>query len=265
MLRIGRGLAVYVPDMIKSFDYFFGSVRAVDGVADFSTPRHHQLIGFEDFPVLFPSMPEPYETTKQYLAFASLKPGDVVLDLGAYAGVTSIVFARAVGFAGAVFALEPDPESFRTAMENIKTAHSFGYPPVTLTNEAAWSHNEGLDFSVEGAMGASAVSIVGAGRGSIIRVPTTTLSKFVEKRKIGRIDFIKMDIEGAEIEVLDSSRDLLSRMRPKIIIEPHFVAGLLATERCCQILNEIGGYEIRIVDQPGVFLPLIEARKRGVA
>jgi FkbM family methyltransferase len=245
--------------MVAYFDYYYGSVQADGNVVDFSGPRRHRLIGFDDFPVLFPSIPEPYTTLKQYLDFASLRPGAVVLDLGAYAGVTSVVFAREVGPTGEVFAFEPDAGNFQAATENVNTARSFGYPLVTLINEAVWRHNDGLDFSAEGAMGSSAASIAGVGRGSIVRVPTTTLARFFRERRLSRIDFIKMDIEGAEVEALDSSRELLRQTRPKLMIEPHVVAEVLTTKRCCRILREIGGYEVRVVDQLGVSIPLIEA------
>jgi hypothetical protein len=52
---------------------------------------------------------------------------------------------------------------------------------------------------------------------------------------------------------------LLAQMRPKIIIEPHMVGETLTTERCRQILEEIGGYKVRLMDQLGVSLPLITA------
>lgn len=258
-IRIGRKHEVYLSDMVVSFDYYFGAVQDAGGVSDFSCSRRHRLIGFDEFPVLFSSIPEPYATIRQYLEFASLAAGNVVLDLGAYSGITSIVFAREVGPTGRVFAFEPDAENFRTATENLITAKSFGYPPFTLINEAVWSHDDGLDFSAEGSMGSSAASIVGIGRGSVVNVPTITLTRFCRERQIKHIDFIKMDIEGAEVEVLDSSREILSQMRPKILIEPHFVGGTLTTNRCLQILGELGEYDIKIIDQLGVSLPLILA------
>lgn len=259
IIRIGRTRELFLHDMATSFDSYFGAVHPVDGVADFSGPRSHRLVGFDDYPLVFPSVPEPYFTIKQYLEFASLKPGEVVFDLGAYAGVTSLAFAREVGASGAVFAFEADAENFRVATENVATAAALKYPSPTLIHSAVWSHNDGLDFSAEGWMGSSATSIVGNGRGSIVKVPSTTLATFVAKRGISQVDFIKIDIEGAEIEVLDSSRDLLSRMRPKLMIEPHMVGDCFSTQRCCGVLREIGGYDIRIVDQPGMAFPLIEA------
>ena len=61
------------------FDFYFQAVTPfeLDGrkIADFSTPRFHEVVGFDDFPVQFPSIPEPYATLDQYLSFAGLKDG----------------------------------------------------------------------------------------------------------------------------------------------------------------------------------------------
>jgi FkbM family methyltransferase len=231
-------------------------------LADFSTPCFHKIAGFDHFPVLIPSIPEPHVTIEQYLSFARLKPGDIVFDLGVYAGITSIVFSQTVGPEGAVFGFEADSTNFEAASENLKTARRFGAPNNTvLVQKAVWCHGNGLEFSSEGAMGSSAAAIVGSGRGEIVTVPTTTRSDFCAERGIDRIDFIKMDIEGAEIEVLESSRQLLSQVRPRLIIEPHYVNGELTADRCCAILESIG-YTTQMVVQHGVSLPLIEASPR---
>ena len=263
VIRLGYAQEIYLGDCLNSFEYYFSAVKPIKfngrRLADFSTPRFHKVVGFDEFPILFPSIPEPYATLDQYLAFANLGPGNVVFDLGVYAGLTSIVFSRLVGSEGAVFGFEADRTNFATALENFETARCFGAPQnTTLTPKAVWCHSDGLDFSVEGAMGSGAASIVGAGRGTVVHVPTTTLPAFCGEHDIERIDFIKMDIEGAEVEVLESSGELLSRTRPRLIIEPHYVAGVLTTDRCCSILGKLG-YATKIVDQYGVSLPLIEA------
>ena len=263
ILRLGYGQEIYLEGCLLSFDYFFESVKPLKlrdkRLADFSGPRYHKVNGFDFFPILFPSIPEPYITLEQYSAFAHLKSGDVVFDLGVYAGLTTMVFARLVGPEGNVYGFEADPLNFETASENLETSRRFGSPEnITLVPKAVWCHGEGLEFSSEGAMGSSAVSIVGAGRGAILNVPTTTLAIFCSEREINRIDFVKMDIEGAEIEVLESSKDLLSQLRPRLIIEPHFVDGQLTTKRCCSILEEIG-FATHLVSQTGVTIPLIQA------
>lgn len=263
VLRLGYGQQIYIQDCIQFFDFYFHSVKPLElrdrRLADFSGPRYHKVIGFDHFPILFPSIPEPYATLEQYLSFAQLKAGDVVFDLGVYVGLTSLVFSRLVGPEGAVYGFEADVVNFKAASENFETARHCGAPDnITLVNKAVWCHEDGLDFSSEGAMGSSAASIVGAGRGTIVKVPTTTLAAFCSKHGIHRVDFIKMDIEGAEIEVLESSKELLSQLKPRLIIEPHYVGGQLTANRCCEILEKIG-YTTQIVDQQGASIPLIEA------
>ena len=263
VIRLSYRHEVYLLDCVMFFDFYFGAVRPFEvggrKIADFSTPRFHEVVGFDDFPVQFPSIPEPYATLDQYLSFAGLKDGDIVLDLGVYAGLTSIVFSRTVGARGRVFGFEADKTNFGVATTNLELARRFGIPAnVLVVPKAVWSHGNGLEFSTEGAMGSSAVSLVGRGRGGTVKVPTTTLEAFCSEQGIDRIDFIKIDIEGAEVEVLESSQHLLSRLRPRMMIEPHLIEGQMTTDRCCAILKD-AGYATRVVDQYGASTPLIEA------
>src|SRR5438874_5603564 len=115
VLRLSANHAVYLPDIISSFDYYAGAVVPfqVEGreLIDFSTPRYHDVIGFDQYPIYFPSLAEPVVTSAQYLEFARLSEGMSVLDLGAYSGLTSILFSRAVGLAGSVVAVEADAQN----------------------------------------------------------------------------------------------------------------------------------------------------------
>jgi predicted O-methyltransferase YrrM len=98
------------------FDYYYSGVRpiTVDGVSivDYSTPRLHRLSrsGLE---FTFPSLAETEEVIDVNIAALKLKPGDAVLDLGAYAGATTYFLSKAVGPDGRVLALEPDEINFR--------------------------------------------------------------------------------------------------------------------------------------------------------
>jgi hypothetical protein len=100
-IRVSRTHAVYLQDIINSFDYYFSAVIPFQhlgrNIVDYSTPRYHDVVGFKAFPILFPSFSEPLITATQYMDFASLSEGMTVLDLGAYSGFTSIIFSQAVG------------------------------------------------------------------------------------------------------------------------------------------------------------------------
>jgi hypothetical protein len=105
VLRLRSSHDFYLEHMIENFDYYVDSVvpLRVDGklMVDMSSPRYHRLNGYADIPFLFPSHTEPYKTTAEYLDFAHLSEGNIVLDIGAYSGVTSIIFAGGGGICSA--------------------------------------------------------------------------------------------------------------------------------------------------------------------
>lgn len=249
--------------MMQNFDYYMDSVVpvTVDGriLVDMSSPRYHRLRGFADIPFLFPSHTEPYGTTAEYLAFAGLGEGQVVVDVGAYSAVTSIIFAGLVGASGHVYAFEADRTNYGCALQNVEMARRWmGLANITLMNEAVWSHSDGLMFSNEGAMGSSAVAITGGGRGVETKTPSTTLEVFCREHGLDRVDFMKVDIEGGEIELLESSVDFLAGLKTKLIVEPHWVDGSMSTERCSRLLQS-AGYTVRVREKMGESEPMIEA------
>ncbi len=255
--------------MIENFDYYMDSViPIVDGekqVVDMSGPRYHRLRGFGDVPFLFPSHTEPYRTTQEYLEFAGLRDGQIVLDIGAYSAVTSIIFAQLVGPRGHVYAFEADETNYNCATTNVEMAESvMGLNNITLFHKAIWSHSNGVLFSHEGSMGSSAVDITGGGRGKERIVPSTTLEDFCSEIGLKRIDFVKVDIEGGEIELLKNSAETFRRVHAKLIVEPHRVNGEMTTEQCCNLL-EAAGFAVHVRGKVGESEPLIEAVPIGSA
>jgi FkbM family methyltransferase len=263
VLRVRKAHMSYLQHMIENFDYYVDSVipLRIEGVklVDMSGPRYHRLNGFAEIPFLFPSQTEPYETTAEYLDFANLKDGDIVLDIGAYAGVTSIIFAQQVGPRGHVYAFEADGLNYECAQTNIQMASKMmGIENITLMHKAVWCHGDGVLFSNEGAMGSSAVAITGGDRGLDRMVESVRLEDFFSQNGLGRADFVKIDIEGGEVEVLKASAGFLSALGARLIVEPHLIRGELCTEQCRRILEKTG-YKVRVRDKVGESHPLIEA------
>jgi FkbM family methyltransferase len=259
-IRVSHRHQVYLPDIVRAFDFYHSAVRPmhIGGVelVDYSTPRYHDVVGFDLHPVLFPSLAEPLETTRQYIEFARLKEGSVVLDLGAYSGLTSILFDQAVGVAGKVVAVDADSENFACINCNLKLYERVSGRSVTAVYGAVWSTDGELEFSSEGSMGSSAASILGNARGTTRRVKSYTLASLVKGLAIDRVDFIKCDIEGAE-SVIFEAPEFFATHRPRMLIEVHPIDGVLTTEACRAVLGKYG-YECREIGQMGSDLPLLE-------
>lgn len=256
-IRVSLLHAIYLWDVINNFDYYFHAVEPFvfeeTLVVDYSMPRYHKVPSFGEMPIFFSSFAEPLATTNQYLEWANLKEGDVALDLGAYSGLSSILFSNAVGIAGRVICLEPDELNIDAVKKNVSLHESISGRKIDVLEYAAWEHCDGIEFSCEGNMGASATSIVG-GRGKVKKVPSITLSEIVSRLSIKKIDFMKIDIEGAEEFVLRSSVDILKQHRPRIVIEPHMVAGGMSTEACEAQLAKAGYHVERIHQNGGVYM-----------
>lgn len=268
VIRIDRTHAIYISNVIECFDYYSSSVRGekyyLNGqhysLYDFSVPKAHKVYGFDDFPVNFPSFPETYVTGKQYLEFADLKSGATVLDLGAYSAFATILFAKTVGAQGHVVALEPDPQNYAIAASNVAAYEATsGLHNIELVQGAVTGTGGTLSLSSEGNLGSAATRFVGAHRGNVVRVEAFTLTQLAERHRLASVDFIKMDIEGAEEEVIANAREFFVRFRPKLIIEPHQVNGVRSDDAVIRLLTAYG-YSCEIIPQTGVSsLPLITA------
>ncbi len=262
IVRTHRRHNIYTRSIIDDFDYFYSAVNSViDGkrhLVDYSFPKYHDVVGFDLHPVMFPSVAEPLATTQQYMEFANLHDGMVVIDLGAYSGLTSIVFQEAVGANGRVVAVDADEQNIDCIEKNFALYAKMRSVRIDLLKGAVWDHNEGLDFSSEGNMGASAASIVGTvNRGAVHLVPSFTLSSIADLYALERVDFIKCDVEGAEAVVFND-RKFFDRFKPRMILETHLVHGEPTVAKCVSDLTSMG-YRCREIPQAGgATTPLLE-------
>lgn len=164
-------------------------------------------------------------------------PGEVVIDAGAFAGVLTNAFARLVGPEGRVLAVEPDALSRARILRNLALN---GDPPnVEVISEGLWDSPGEVEFCERGALGSSAFW-QGPG-GHQVLIHTTTLDSLVSSRGLSRLDFIKMNIEGAEIKALHGAANTIRRFMPHIAISTdHFVDGdVVSGRRTCPIVEEI--------------------------
>lgn len=255
VVAINNNIAIYRYDIERDFDYYFGAVipKYMNGflVADYSKSLHHDIVGFDLFPILCPSLPDRYDTISQYCSFANLNTNMVALDLGAYSALASIVFSMIVGEQGKVIAVEPDSINYECCVKNIeKFKQVKGFNNIELIHGAVWCESKTLFFSGEGCLGSHVIDHKHKTRNKLENVQGFTLYELT--KNLERLDFIKCDIEGAE-KYIFSDDQFFDRFRQKIIIEPHF-----CIEECINALSKYN-YKVSIVEQRGISnIPLLE-------
>ena len=160
-----------------------------------------------------------YELEIQNTLKRELKAGGVVYDVGANAGFFTLIAARLVGPAGRVFAFDPAPENCESISEQVELN---GYAPFCTAVQKAVGGKAGrATFSFD-ASGSTTGHLGGAQGGErSVEVEVTTLDDAAAA--YGAPTFIKLDVEGAEGDVMAGARRLLSSgaARPAWLIELH--------------------------------------------
>jgi FkbM family methyltransferase len=180
------------------------------------TPRN---VGLHDWTLLVPDMASflsgyRWIFVEQTYAFRADNPEPVIIDCGANIGLSVLYFKRMYPKAK-ITAFEPDPALFRVLERNV---HGNGFRDVELVNKAVWSSETVLNFVVEGG---DAGHVGGEGNGGTMQVPAVRLKDFLAK---GPVDLLKVDIEGAEVEVLHDCPDMLHNVKA-VCMEFHSYVG----------------------------------------
>ncbi len=158
-------------------------------------------------------------------------PGFRVLDIGANFGVFTRLFSQLVGPQGLVIAFEPVPQTFRTLAAGIERYHRGN---VQARNEAVSDHEGVVLMAVPQYEENAGDNLYQASVVDSSQSPNgfTVKSVTVDSLELSRVDFIKIDVEGHELEVLHGSRRTLEQHRPTLMIEvtsPRTVEFLCAT------------------------------------
>jgi len=133
---------------------------------------------------------EPFETR---LVRDLVKRGDVVLDIGAHIGYYTLMFAKLVGEEGRVFAFEPDPGNFALLQKNVEEN---AYRNVVLVPKAVSDKTGNIRLYLCDRRVVRTIYDTHGSRGWI-EIESVRLDDYFAQYK-GGIDFIKMDVEGAE-------------------------------------------------------------------
>ncbi|MHB8915682.1 MAG: FkbM family methyltransferase [Thiobacillus sp.] len=163
-----------------------------------------------------------------------LNPGDKAMDVGANVGIFSVVMGATVGNEGRVFSFEPVAENVlrleknlrKNALENVQIfpvalGASNGHMTLRMATDPAYPSLH----EVQG----------GFGSGTDVSIEVRALDDVWEELGFPEIAFVKIDVEGAEMDVLRGAASFLATCRPTLLVEANSV-GELASLRA-QLCN----------------------------
>lgn len=194
-----------------------------------------------------------YDPNEFVLLREFLRPGMTYIDAGANEGLYTLFAARRVGRNGRVVAIEPSPRERERLRENVRTNR--------LRNV------ELCDFALSDKGGDAILAIAGYGHegqntlGDRVsnplvqtehheRVQLTTLDRLVSELELKRVDAVKLDVEGSEVQVMRGGAETIARFRPVIQLEVEEHALALQGNTRAELVDTIDslGYEVFVFD-----------------
>lgn len=203
--------------------------------------------------VCFTGMYEPQETL---ILRNLLRPGQTFLDVGANWGYFTLLAAHCVGPAGYVISLEPDPRLYPQLRFNIDLnglAHVQTLQVAAAANEGVMTL-AGFDESGENFGISRLVPDTEEAGGRTFAVRTASLDELLDELKVGIVDLLKMDIEGAEaLAIPGLRRSLASHRVRQLLVEVHpqdLKRHGMRTEQLLKILTDAGYRSLRVAHDP---------------
>lgn len=170
-----------------------------------------------------------YEYQKSHLFAQMIKPGSVVYDVGAHVGWYTLLAAVVVGDTGKVFAFEPAPLNMQYLREHLRinTISNVTAVEAAVANDVGFTRFDGEPSGYMGRL---------AEQGNQ-QVAVTTLDELTQGRQAPHPHVMKIDVEGAELRVLEGAEKTLNTTHPTIFLATH---GADVHQACCDFLRDLG-------------------------
>jgi FkbM family methyltransferase len=200
-------------NLIDNFEVIFNAVvpESDNGlnIVDVSEPKLHIIAdaGISFYLSSFYSTTEGKTSYEGYIKKYQPKLGDVVFDCGAFCGVSTYFFSKAVGDSGKVYAFEPDEKNYSQLLKNIRIHQLDNVIPV---KKGIFSKSKKVYFNNEGSIG-SAISEFCLWEDELNKnsIQVVSLEDAFREYQLDKLDFIKMDIEGAEVAAILAAKQFL--------------------------------------------------------
>jgi FkbM family methyltransferase len=181
-----------------------------------------------------------FETYKSEAFLKEFVPGSIFYDIGAHIGYFSAIACSINKGKGHVYAFEPRPDNAKFFRKHMKVNQFEGF---TLT-QAAVSANEGeVKFNANTGTATGHISPMGN-----ITVKMISIDQQFESGKLPAPNFIKIDVEGGEIEVLKGCMKVIATCKPKLLVATHSPS---THEFVLNFLNA-NAYRFDVLNQDGI-------------
>lgn len=212
----GRGLGNY--RFIQVLDsYFTSHLRS-----DFITIHGHKMY-LDSTDSIGLSIKGTFEEFETESIQKEIKNGDIVLDIGANIGYYTLIFAKLVGESGRVYAFEPEPNNFALLKKNVEIN---GYQNVILVQKAVSNKSGKTNLYLHKISGGGHRIFQAPENSNFIEIDVTSLDDYFKNVNV-IIDFMKVDVEGSEVGVIEGMSTLLQKSKNlKIMTEfiPSFIS-----------------------------------------
>ncbi len=164
-----------------------------------------------------------FERSKQAALKHLLNPGDVFVDVGANKGDFSLLASGLVGKEGKVIAVEPEPENCKWIQQSLE---SNGCRNVRLVQAALSDRDGTATLHLGKKSGWHSLATDARSSGDRLNVKTITMDTLLAEHTDGRADVIKIDVEGAEAQVINGAMATLSRGINALLLDVHPALGV---------------------------------------
>jgi FkbM family methyltransferase len=169
-------------------------------------------------------IPKPLSPEEKFLLDLDWE-GQTVYDVGGYEGVFTLFFSKSVGSAGRVFTFEPNPANCQRINENIRLNRLTNVQLLQIGLGAGKGKNQLVFWPDEPARGTINASYQKSLRQkketACIEIEIDSLDSQIVSNPLPPPDFVKIDVEAAELEVLEGMSRTLNTCRPRLFIEIH--------------------------------------------
>jgi len=185
----------------------------------------------------FIGLPSLKSFSNRFEKFFQIKPGDICLDVGACIGDTTVPMAIKTGRKGTIIAVEPEPLNILFLYKNLLNLNN--PPTCIIVVKAAWNAKTTIQFNIHSTP--TGHSLIDKFKDSI-KVEADTLDNILKGE--AQIDFAKIDVQGAELQLLEGAEEMLLKTR-NIVVETHYFGEKALYPKVAHILKQ-RGFNVRV-------------------